>query len=103
MLGEREKEIEKFGERKTKRKKKEERKQKEEEGEKERKKPTASHSVKGQRHQEHWIGAHWESQKANPLPSIVFRLRSALLVTGVLAVGRVVKNRYVYRAARLGA
>ena len=37
MLGEREKEIEKFGERKTKRKKKEERKQKEEEGEKERK------------------------------------------------------------------
>ena len=36
MLGEREKEIEKFGERKTKRKEKEERKQKEEEGEKER-------------------------------------------------------------------
>jgi len=38
MLGEREKEIERFGERKTKRKEKEERKQKEEEGEKERKK-----------------------------------------------------------------
>ena len=30
----------------------------------------ASHpSVKGQRPQERWIGAHWESQEANPLPS----------------------------------
>ena len=35
-----------------------------------RKTPTASHpSVKGQRPQERWIGAHWESQEANPLPN----------------------------------
>ena len=58
----------------------------------------ASHpSVKGQRPQERWIGAHWESQEANPLPSIVFRLRSALPVTGVLAVGGVVENRFCTR------
>ena len=55
-------------EKKEKKKKKKKRKKKEEEEGK--KQPTASHpSVKGQRPQERWIGAHWESQEANPLPS----------------------------------
>ena len=43
---------------------------------------------------------YWESQEANPLPSIVFWLQSTLPVTGVLAVGGVVKNGYVYGAAK---
>ena len=34
------------------------------------------------------------------MPRTVLRLRSALPVTGILAVGRVVKNRYVYGAAQ---
>ena len=51
---------------KRKRKEKEKRRRKK----KKKKQPTASHpSVKGQRPQERWIGAHWESQEANPLPS----------------------------------
>ena len=41
----------------------------------------ASHpSVKGQRPQERWIGAHWESQEANPLPS--YRLSASVRITG---------------------
>ena len=31
--------------------------------------------------------AHWKSQEANPLPSLIFRLWSTLLVTGFLAAG----------------
>jgi len=91
----------KKGKKGEKEKKKEKKKKKKEEEKRRRKQPTASHpSVKGQRPQERWIGAHWELQEANPLPNIAFRLRSALRVTGVLAVGGVVKNRYVYRAAQ---
>ena len=42
---------------------------------------TASHpSVKGQRPQERWIGAPWESQEANPLPS--YRLSATVRITG---------------------
>ena len=54
-----------------KKKEKEERKKgREEKKGKKKKQPTASHpSVKGQRPQERWIGAHWESQEANPFPS----------------------------------
>ena len=51
-------------------KKKKKKKRKEKEEEEKKKQPTASHpSVKGLRPQERWIGAHWESQEANPLPS----------------------------------
>ena len=48
---------------------------------KKKKQPTASHpSVKGQRPQERWIGAHWESQEANPLPS--YRPFASVRITG---------------------
>ena len=36
--------------------------------------------MKGQRPQERWIGAHWESQEANPLPS--YRLSASVCITG---------------------
>ena len=58
--------------RQSEKKKRKEKKKKNLEDKKKEKKiqPTASHpSVKGQRPQERWIGAHWESQEANPLPS----------------------------------
>ena len=58
-------------EQEEKKKKGEKEKRKEEEKGR-RKQPTASHpSVKGQKPQERWIGAHWESHEANPLPRTV--------------------------------
>ena len=57
-------------EKKKKKKKKKRKRKKKEEREEKSNGLTASHpSVKGQRPQERWIGAHWESQEANPLPS----------------------------------
>ena len=71
-------------EKKTERKKgKKNRKEKKEKEKKNKKNNglTASHpSVKGQRPQERWIGAHWESQEANPLPS--YRLSASVRITG---------------------
>ena len=67
---------------KEKKRNKKKKKKREREEEKENKiQPTASHpSVKGQRPQERWIGAHWESQEANPLPS--YRLSASVCITG---------------------
>ena len=44
--------------------------------------------------------AHWESQEANPLPSLIFRLRSALPVTGFLAAGPGSQESNVYGVAQ---
>ena len=64
------------------------------------KQPTASHpSVKGQRPQERWIGAHWESQETPVAQLPSFRLRSALPVTGVLSVGRGRRESILYAGA----
>ena len=72
--------VEKKKEKKRKKKKKGKKKRRKKD-EEEKKTPTASHpSVKGQRHQERWIGAHWESQEANPLPS--YRLSASVRITG---------------------
>jgi len=61
---------------------------------------TASHpSVKGQRPQERWIGAHWESQETPVAQLTSFRLRSALPVTGVLSVGRGRRESILYAGA----
>ena len=63
-------EKEKKEKEKRKRKRKRKGKKEEEEEEEEEDGLTSSHpSVKGQRPQERWIGAHWESQEANPFPS----------------------------------
>ena len=65
------------------------------------KKPTASHpSMKGQRPQERWIGVTGNHRRPTHYPEPSFRLWSVLLVTGVLAVGRVIKNRYMYGVAQ---
>ena len=68
---------------KEKRKRKRKRKgKKEEEEEEEEDGLTSSHpSVKGQRPQERWIGAHWESQETPVAQLPSFQLRSALPVT----------------------
>jgi len=78
---EKEKKEKKEKEKKEKKEKRKKEKEKEEKREKKKNKPTASHpSVKGQRPQERWIGAHWESQEANPLPS--YRLSASVRITG---------------------
>jgi len=70
-------------------------------GDKKEKKPIASHpSVKGQRPQEHWIGMTGNHRRPTCCPEPSFRLWSVLPVTGILAVGRVVKNRYMYGVAQ---
>ena len=49
----------------------------------------ASHpSVKGQKPKERWIGVYTGNHRRHPLPSPIFRLRTALPVTGVLTVCR---------------
>jgi len=60
----------------------------------------ASHpSVKGQRPQERWIGVYTGNHRRHPLPNPIFRLRSALPVTGVLAVGRGRRESILYAGA----
>ena len=45
---------------------------------------------------EHWIGVYTGNHRRHLLPSPIFQLRSSLLVTGVLAVGRVVNNQFQF-------
>ena len=60
----------------------------------------ASHpSVKGQKPKERWIGVYTGNHRRHPLPSPIFRLRSALPVTGVLAVGRGRRESILYAGA----
>jgi len=56
--------------------------------------------VKGQRPQERWIGTTGNHRRRTRCSEPSFWLRSALLVTSVLAEGGVVKNWYVYGAAQ---
>ena len=53
-----------------------------------------------QRPQEHRIGTTGNHRRRTRCLELSFRLWSALPVTGILAVGRVIKNRYVYRMAQ---
>ena len=79
----------------TKEKKKEKKKRRNKQTNKQKKQLTASHpSVKGQRPQDRWIGAtRNHHRRQTRCPETSFWLQSALPVTGVLAVGRVIKNR----------
>ena len=64
--------------------------------------PTASHpsvKFKGQEPQERCIGVYTGNHRRHPLPSPIFRLRSALPVTGVLAVGRGRRESILYVGA----
>jgi len=66
-----------------------------------RKKVTASYpSMKGQRSQEHWIGATGNHRRQTRCPEPSFWLRSTLPVASVLTVGGVVENQFVYRVAQ---
>ena len=56
--------------------------------------------MKGQRPQERWIGTTGNHKRQTRCPEPSFWLRFALPVTSVLAVGRVVENRYVYGVAK---
>ena len=55
--------------------------------------------MKGQRPQERWTGMYTGNQRRHPLPSHIFRLWSALLVTGVLAVGQGHQESILYMGA----
>jgi len=86
----------KFKERKKEQKKEETNKQTNKKQE-----PTASHpSVQGQRPQERWIGAHCMVITGDTrCPATIFQLRSALLDTGVLSVGRGRRESILYAGA----
>ena len=61
----------------------------------------ASHpSMKGQRPQERWIGVYTGNHRRHPLPCAIFRLRSALPVTGVLSVSRGRRESILYVGGR---
>ena len=75
-------------------------KEKEEEKDEEKSLEASHPSMKGQRLQEHWVGTTGNHRRRTRCPEMSLLLQSASPVTDILAVGWVIKNRYLYGAAQ---